>query len=121
MEELVSFAVGEKFAYDELKTKVNAYEISRSVQLCHSDSRTLEAAKKRVPKKVERARKDLVYYHINLSCVFGGKKYQSKGSGKRPHQRYMCVCVCVCVFVCVCVCVFKGKAVRVGRSLVSCP
>ena len=31
MEELVFFAVGEKFAsYDELKTKVNAYEISFS-------------------------------------------------------------------------------------------
>ena len=30
----------------------------------------------------------LVYYSIILSCVFGGKKYNNKGSGKRPHQRY---------------------------------
>ena len=89
VEESVSFAVGEKFAsYDELKTKITAYENSRSVQLSHSDSRTLEAAKKRVPRKVERAKKDLVYYHISLSCVVGGKKYHNKGSGKRPHQRY---------------------------------
>lgn len=88
VEESVSFAVGEKFAsYDELKTKIKAYENSRSVQLCHSDSRTLEAAKKRIPRKVERAKKDLVYYHISLSCVFGGKKYHNKGSGKRPRQR----------------------------------
>ena len=88
VEESVSLAVGEKFeSYDELKTKIKTYENSRSIQLCHSDSRTLEAAKKRVPRKVERAKKDLVYYHINLSCVFGGKRYQSKGSGKRLHQR----------------------------------
>ena len=41
------FAVGEKFAsYEELKTKIKAYENSRSIRLCHCDSRTLEAAKK---------------------------------------------------------------------------
>ena len=38
VEESVSFAVGEKFAsYDELKTKIKAYENSRSVQLCYSE------------------------------------------------------------------------------------
>ena len=87
-EQLVSFVVGEKFAsYEDLKAKITAYEKSRSIQLCHSDSRTLEAAKKRIPRKVERAKKELVYYHINLSCVFGGKKYRCKGNGNRPHQR----------------------------------
>ena len=35
VEELVSFAVGEKVAsYDELKTRIKAYENSRSVQRC---------------------------------------------------------------------------------------
>ena len=84
----VAFVVGEKFSsYDELKAKVSTYEKSKCVQLCCSDSRTLDAARKRVPRKVENAKKDLVYYRINLSCVFGGKKYQSKDGGKRPHQR----------------------------------
>ena len=84
----VGFAIGEKFSsYSALKEKISAYEESTNIQLNHSDSKTLEAARKRVPRKVEKARKDLVYYYINLSCVFGGKKYQCKGSGKRPRQR----------------------------------
>ena len=86
--ESVSFAIGERFSsYEELKAKITAYENARSTQLCHSDSRTLEAARKRVPRKVERAKKDLVYYQINLSCVFGGRGYRCKSSGTRPHQR----------------------------------
>ena len=84
----ICFVVGEKFStYDELKEKIEAYERTRNVQFCHSDSRTLEAAKKRAPRKVADAKEELLYYRISLSCVFGGKKYQNRGSGKRPHQR----------------------------------
>ena len=80
----VGFAIGEKFpSYSAQKEKICAYEESTNIQLNHSDSKTLEVARKRVPCKVEKA-KDLVYYYINFSCVFGGKKYQCKGSGKRP-------------------------------------
>ena len=69
-DESVCFAVGDKFyTYDELKKKIDAYERFRSVQLCHSDSRTLEAAKKRVPRKVSKAKKELMYYQINFSCI----------------------------------------------------
>ena len=54
----VAFVVGEKFSsYDELKAKVSTYENSRCIQLCRSDSRTLDAARKRVPRKVESAKK----------------------------------------------------------------
>ena len=90
MEDLVCFTVGEKFSsymYLHLKEKVAAYEKAKSVQLSHSDSKTLQAASKRIPLKAAKANKDLVYYYINLSCVFGGKKYQGKGKGKRPNQR----------------------------------
>ena len=87
----VHFAVGEMFSsYDNLKKELAEFEKSQSVQLTHKDSRTLEAAAKRVPKRVEKANTALVYYAIHLSCVFGGKKYTNKGSGKRPHQRYIC-------------------------------
>ena len=79
--EVCSFSVGEKFA-----RKIATYEKDRSVQLYRSDSRTLEAAGKRVP--VEKAKKDLVYYSVTFSCVFGGKKYIDKRTGKRPVQRY---------------------------------
>jgi maleate cis-trans isomerase len=48
--------------------------------------RTLETARKRAPRKIAQANQALVYYSINLSCVFGGKRYHSKSHGKRPHQ-----------------------------------
>ena len=87
--EVCSFSVGEKFArFDALKEKIATYEKDRSVQLYRSDSRTLEAAGKRVPLRVEKAKKDLVYYSVTFSCVFGGKKYIDKRTDKRPVQRY---------------------------------
>ncbi len=85
--EAISFAVGDCFSsYKELEEKVKAYEKSRHVQLTHTDSRTLEASMKRVPKRVEGANRDLVYYHVHLTCVFGGKKYVNKSTGKRKVQ-----------------------------------
>ena len=87
--DVASFAVGDTFSsYGDLKKKLAEFEKSHSVQLTHRDSRTLEAADSRVPKRVKNANTALVYYSINLFCVFKGKKYNNKGSGKRPHQRY---------------------------------
>ena len=83
----VVFEIGESFSsYSDLDAKVKSYEKSRSIQLTHRDSRTLEAASKRAPKRVEGAKPELKYYSIHLTCVFGGKKYKSKGSGERLHQ-----------------------------------
>ncbi len=74
------FNVGDKFSnYDELKRIITAYENNYSVQLYYSDSRTLEAAKKRAPRKAREAKTDLIYYTVNLCCVFGGRKYSNKG------------------------------------------
>ena len=90
-----------------LKTKIKPYENSRSVQLCRSNFRSLKAAKKRVPRKVERAKKDLVYYHISQSCVFGGKSITIKGverdlvkSNKYTTIILSSVCACACMHVC---------------------
>lgn len=85
-----SFMTGENFSsYEELSVKVKAYERERSVQLTLRDSRTLEAAGKRVPKRVEGANKSLLYYNIHLTCVFGGKAFKSKGTGRRSHHRWV--------------------------------
>ena len=85
---MMSFSVGDKFSsYNDLLERVKAFEETTYSQLVHRDSRTLEAAAKRVPKKVEKANKELVYYTINLTCVFGGKKYRNRGTGVRPQQR----------------------------------
>ena len=62
--------------HNELLGRVKSFKETTYSQLLHKDSRTLEAAAKMVPKKVEKAIKELVYYTVNLTCVFGGKKYQ---------------------------------------------
>ena len=63
------FVVGETFAsYIELEKK-KTYEVNKFVQLVHRDSRTLETAIKRVPKRVERANEDLCAIIASISCV----------------------------------------------------
>ena len=98
--DVASFAVGDTFSsYYDLKKKLAEFEKSHSVQLTQRDSRTLEAAARRVPMRVKNANTALVYYSISLSCVFGGKKYNNKGSGKRWLWASICNCVYCLVFV----------------------
>ena len=81
-------SVGDLFeSYSQLKDHVRDFERANHVQLVHRDSRTLTAAKKRAPKIVERAKPELLYYSIHLTCSFGGKKYKQESSGVRPRQR----------------------------------
>ena len=67
--------------------QIKEFEVASNVQLTHRDSITLTAAKKRVPKRLEKANQNLVYFSIDLTCLFGGKGYQKKGSGLRHHKR----------------------------------
>uniref|UniRef100_A0A1X7SD72 ZSWIM3 N-terminal domain-containing protein n=1 Tax=Amphimedon queenslandica TaxID=400682 RepID=A0A1X7SD72_AMPQE len=62
------------------------YERYNAIQMSRRDSRTLEAAAKRVPKRVEGAPSKLKYYEANYTCIFGGKAYKRKGNGIRKHQ-----------------------------------
>ena len=65
----MSFLVGDTFSsYNELLRRVKAFKKTTYSQLVHRESRTLEAAAKRIPKKVEKANKELVYYTIYLTC-----------------------------------------------------
>ena len=52
------------------------------MQLSCRDSKTLEAATKRVPKTVLGAPSELKYYEVQYTCLFGGKVYKRKGFGK---------------------------------------
>ena len=80
--------IGDKFSsFEDLKSRIATYEKEKSVQLLQRDSRTLEAARKRVPRKVEKANNSLVYYSITFCCAFGGKDYKCKSNRKRVHQR----------------------------------
>ena len=81
----VNFAVGETFStYAELEAKIDAYQKENFVQLTRRDTRTLTAARKRVPRRVEGANCALVYYTVHFACVFGSKKYKK---GQRLKQR----------------------------------
>ena len=85
----MSLSVGDSFdSYSELKDlPTREFECANHTQLVHRDSRTLTAARKRAPKVVERAKPELVYYSIHLTCMFGGKKYKNESTGVRPRQR----------------------------------
>ena len=62
---LVCSTVGERFSsYLHLKEKVAAYEKAKSVYLSHCDSKTLQAAYKRILLNAAKANQDLVYYYI---------------------------------------------------------
>ncbi|XP_065901369.1 uncharacterized protein [Dysidea avara] len=52
-----------------VKEKITAYQQGNNVQLAYTDSRTLDAARKRAPKRIQKA---------------NGKPFHSKGSGQRP-------------------------------------
>ena len=84
----MTFTIGGTFdSFDELQGRIKEFEVASNVQLTHRDSRTLTATKERVPKRVEKANQNLVYFSIDLTCLFGGKGCQEKGSGLRHHKR----------------------------------
>ena len=59
----VNFVLGEKFSsYEQLKEKITAYQQGNNVQLAYTDSRTLDAARKRAPKRIQKANEKLHYY-----------------------------------------------------------
>ena len=65
-----SFVGGETFAsYTDLENKIKTYEVNKFVQLVYRDSRTLDTAIKRVPKRVEGANENLCAIIASISWV----------------------------------------------------
>ena len=80
----VGFSVGDTFAsFDELSTKIKQVENDSSVQLYMRDSRTIEGAKKRMPRIAEKANSVLRYHSLQYCCVFGGKCHKTESRGIR--------------------------------------
>ena len=74
--------VGNEFSsFEELKAKLKAYQSEKYVQLVRRDTRTLEMARRQVPKRVEDSNAALVYYSIHYTCALGGKSYKNEGAG----------------------------------------
>ena len=73
------FYVGQKFdTLQELDQVKKEYEDKNFCGLWRKDVRSLEAACKRVPKRVELANMDLKYYSMLLYCKFGGQPRKRK-------------------------------------------
>ena len=79
--EPLSFSVGEEFrSYDLLERKTTSYEDQHFVKLWKRDCRTVDAARRRVNKALNDS---LKYYEVTFCCIHGGKKFKSRGEGKR--------------------------------------
>ena len=76
-----SFYVGQKFSkFEDLEQHLKRYEEQQFVKFWRRDSRTIQAAQRRVNKPI---RDQLKYYAITYSCIHGGKKFKARGEGKR--------------------------------------
>ena len=68
------FFVGQTFSdLDQLEKRKTKYEEFNFCELWKRDVRTLEAAARRVPKRVAIAKSSLKYYSLKLVCKFGGE------------------------------------------------
>ena len=77
----VSINVGDLFAtFDELKTKVKAFENEHFVQFWKRDCRTIQSAKKRLNRFLK---PELKYYELKYCCIHGGQAFKAKGKGSR--------------------------------------
>ena len=66
----------EKFnSFEEVQRWIDDYQRQNYVQLYISDSRTIAAAQKRLPKR--QLKTELKYYQVTYACVHGGRKYKS--------------------------------------------
>ena len=80
----VSFTLGESFkSFDELEKKMKEYEITNLVQFWKRDTRTINAAQKRINRHLNT---NLKYYEITYCCIHGGKKFTSNSEGKRSSS-----------------------------------
>ena len=82
---MAAFMQGKKFdSFDDLDKKIQQYQKENYVQFYKRDSRTIETAIKRAPKR--KFRPEIKYSELVYSCVHGGKKFKSSCTGKRPLQ-----------------------------------
>lgn len=77
----MSFSVGERFrSFDELEEMLKRYEESTFTKFWKRDSRTVEAARRRMDRPLADCIKD---YEVSYRCIHGGRKFKARGEGKR--------------------------------------
>ena len=76
-----SFVVGDCFeSFAKLEARVEKFENSHFVKFWKRDTRTVEAARKRMNKSIK---PELKYYEIKYCCIHGGQHFKSQGKGLR--------------------------------------
>ena len=82
----MDFIEGQAFSsYYELEQAVESFEKANFVILSKKDTRTIETAKKRCPKK--NFKEELKYSEVKYICVHSGSYRQHITTGQRPQQR----------------------------------
>ena len=77
----ISFVVGDCFeSFAKLEARVEKFENSHFVKFWKRDTRTIEAARKRLNKSIN---PELNYYEIKYYCIHGGLHFKSQGKGHR--------------------------------------
>ena len=76
-----SFVFGDCFeSFAKLEARVEKFENSHFVKFWKRDTRTVEAARKRMNKSIK---PELKYYEIKYCCIHGGQHFKSQGKGLR--------------------------------------
>ena len=77
---------GKEFSsFEELSTNVKEWEGANFVTLYTRSSRSVEAARRRAPKRTYN--QQLKFSEIDYACVHGGREYKSTSSQKRLCQK----------------------------------
>ena len=80
----MAIAVGQTFStFADLESKIEEYKAGNYVDLYMRNSRTVGAAKSRTSVALK---PELVYYEVKYACVHGGRKFSSRGTGKRETK-----------------------------------
>ncbi|XP_032903624.1 uncharacterized protein LOC116990180 isoform X2 [Amblyraja radiata] len=95
MSQVTGFGVGAEFSsYSELHREFRRYQRDNSVQMWTKHSRTIEAQRRRAPKRP--MNDALKFAEIDYACIHGGKLFKTKRFGKWQIKRInkmKCPCV----------------------------
>ncbi|XP_065646073.1 uncharacterized protein LOC136076672 isoform X1 [Hydra vulgaris] len=88
-DESMAFSCSDSFAsFAVLKEAIRKYEDTSFIKLWVRDARTIEAARKSIPKKAALMAADIKYYFIKYCCIHGGQKLKYCGKGKRKTSTF---------------------------------
>lgn len=78
---MAEICVGDLFpTFLDFETQLKKYKETKFVDFYIDDCRTLQSARKRCPKLIERIPEAVKYYYLKMKCVHGGSFKVKKGN-----------------------------------------